>query len=128
MRKEFLGRGWKFPFGFNPATGGVALSEFEQNIKESISIILGTKPGERQMLPDFGCRIYELMFAPNNTATAALIAHHVQEALERWEARIEVLEVDAYPDINGRIRVEVKYRVRATGADQAVDLQLTSGG
>ena len=58
VRKDFLGRGWKFPFGFDPASGGVALSEFEENIRESVTIILGTQPGERQMLPEFGCRIH----------------------------------------------------------------------
>ena len=36
----------------------------EENIRESVTIILGTQPGERQMLPEFGCRIHELMFAP----------------------------------------------------------------
>ena len=62
--KEALGRGWSFPFTIDPARGGVALSEFEENIRQNITIILGTRPGERQMLPQFGCRIHELLFAP----------------------------------------------------------------
>ena len=57
IRKEFLGRGFAFPFHFDPAGGGVAMSEYEENIRQNISIILGTQPGERQMLPAFGCRI-----------------------------------------------------------------------
>ncbi|MBT3219002.1 MAG: GPW/gp25 family protein [Proteobacteria bacterium] len=128
VRKDFLGRGWKFPFGFNGASGGVQTSEFEENIKESVTIILGTRPGERQMLPQFGCRIHELMFAPNTRATATLIARHVRDALERWEPRIEVIKVDSWPDPNGAIRVEVNYRIRSTRRDQSVDLELTSGG
>lgn len=125
MRKDFLGRGWRFPFGFESGTGGVALSEYEQNIRESVTLILGTKPGERQMLPDFGCRIHELMFSPNTRATATLVAHHVQSALDRWEPRIEVTKVDSWPDSTGTIRVAVQYRIRATQADQELGLLLS---
>ena len=55
MPKSFLGRGWKFPVQIDPATGRVGMSELEQDIKESIYILLATAPGERVMRPDFGC-------------------------------------------------------------------------
>ena len=124
--REILGRGWAFPFGFDSATGAVAVSEFEENIRQNITIILGTKPGERQMLPAFGCRIHELMFAPNTRATSAIVAHHVEEALTRWERRIQVLKVEAEPDQTGSIRVEVEYKILATDAVQ--NLVLAMGG
>ncbi len=127
MRKDFLGRGWRFPFGFDTGSGSVALSEFEQNIRESITIILGTKPGERQMLPTFGCRIHELMFSPNTRATSTLIAHYVEDALKRWEPRIDVLSVDSWPDPKGVIRVEVNYRVKSTNDAQQLAVTLTGG-
>ncbi|HCH61365.1 MAG TPA: hypothetical protein DFR83_01075, partial [Deltaproteobacteria bacterium] len=95
IRKEFLGRGFAFPFHFDPAGGGVALSEYEENIRQNISIILGTQPGERQMLPAFGCRIHELLFAPNNGYAGQMAAQYVEEALRRWEPRIDVQQVDA---------------------------------
>ena len=128
MRKEFLGRGWKFPFGVDPSTGGVALSEYEQNIKECITMVLGTRPGERQMLPEFGCRIHELMFNPNTTTTASAVGYHVEKALARWERRIEVTNVKAWPDDSGTIRVLVNYRIKSTKALQELDVVLTSGG
>jgi phage baseplate assembly protein W len=124
--REFLGRGWNFPFGVDPARGGVALSEFEENIRQNITIILGTKPGERQMLPGFGCRIHELLFAPNTRATGAMISHHVEEALARWEPRIQVLSVDAEPEQSGAVRVAVEYRVLATDAVQVVSLTMAN--
>ncbi len=127
MRKEFLGRGWRFPFGMDGGSGGVALSEYEQNIRESITIILGTKPGERQMLPEFGCRIHRLMFAANTAATATLIQHHVEEALGRWERRIVVTGVGAWPDPGGVIRVEVKYKILSTEQHQELALALSGG-
>ena len=122
--REILGRGWAFPFGFDSASGAVGYSEYEENIRQNITIILGTKPGERQMLPGFGCRIHEMMFAPNTRATSAIVGHHVEEALVRWEPRIEVISVTAEPDAAGSIRVEVEYKVRATDAVQNLVLGL----
>ncbi len=128
VRKEFLGRGWGFPLRFDPATGGVGMSQYEDNIQECITLILGTRPGERQMLPEFGCRIHELMFSPNTQTTATLVGYHVQKALARWEPRIEVTKVDAWPDDSGKVRVLVKYRVKSTSEAAELDLTLTAGG
>lgn len=128
MRKEFLGRGWKFPFQFDPATGGVAMSEYEQNIKENISIILGTKPGERQKLYDFGCGIHDMMFTPSTRETARSIASLVKAALTRWEPRIEVTKVDAWPVPGGEIKVHVEYKIRTTLSEEEMFLLLSTGG
>lgn len=128
VRKDFLGRGWAFPFRFDNASGGVELSEYEANIRDCITVILGTKPGERQMLPEFGCRAHELMFAPNTRSTSRLIAHHVESSLARWEPRIEVTKVDSWPDANGEIRVQVRYKIRSTLSEQELSVLLSSGG
>lgn len=124
--REILGRGWSFPFQFDSAKGTVGLSEFEDNIRQNITIILGTKPGERQMLPAFGCRIHELMFAPNTRATSAMIAHHVSEALRRWEGRIEVVKVNSDPGHDGSVKVVVEYRVLATNAVQSLNYTISN--
>jgi len=125
VRKEFLGRGWRFPFGFDSSRGTVTTSEFEQNIREAITVILGTKPGERQMLPDFGCRIHELMFSPNTQATSTLVSHYVEEALTRWEPRIQVTKVDAWPEPGGSVKVLVHYRIKSTQELQELALLLS---
>ena len=61
-----IGRGWGFPVGVD-ATGGIRMAGGHVEIEEAISIIIGTSPGERMMRPAFGCRIHELVFAPNNS-------------------------------------------------------------
>lgn len=124
--REVLGRGWAFPFRMHPASGGVAYSEFEENIRQNITIIIGTRPGERQMLPEFGCRVHELMFAPNTPSTAAMVSHHVKDALERWEERIEVVTVDAKADPGGSIKVVLHYRIRATNALQSLSYTVSN--
>lgn len=92
---EFLGVGWQFPMMRHEDKSRFALAEYEESIQQAIRIILSTSKGERVMRPDFGCAIYELVFAPNNASTRGLAEHHVREALLNWEPRIEVLEVEA---------------------------------
>lgn len=125
MKRDFLGRGWRFPVAFDPAGGGIATRELEQNIEQSITLILGTRPGERVRLPEFGCRVQELLFAPHTQATASLVAHHVREALARWEPRIDVTDVETRAEAQGAVRVVVHYRIRSTAELQQLDLVLT---
>jgi len=114
-KREFLGQGLAFPLQLNQR-GEVALARGEADIEQAIRIILETSPGERVMRPEFGCRAKELLFAPLNTTTQADMAYYVRLALMRWEPRIEVLGVNAYPDPyhDGAMLVEITYRVLAT--------------
>jgi hypothetical protein len=120
IRKEFLGRGWAFPFQFEPAGGGVAMSEYEENIRQALLLIISTKPGERPMLPAFGCDIHKFLFAPNTRATAQQIAFQVRRALTRWESRISVESVRAATGRTGEVRIEVDYKIVATNSMQTL--------
>lgn len=117
---SFLGTGWAFPVEVDEARGGIRLSREMADIEESIRIIIGTAKGERRMRPEFGCSLHDLVFAPNNAATASLAAHYVQEALGQWEPRIEVLEVqaEADPEDPSRLLINVLYQVRATNDER----------
>jgi phage baseplate assembly protein W len=85
--RDFLGKGFRFPVSVN-LNGGVSTSALEENVRQSIFIILGTAPGERIYRPDFGCRIHDLMFAPNNSITAAAAEVYCEEAIYKYEPRI----------------------------------------
>jgi phage baseplate assembly protein W len=115
--RAFLGTGWKFPIRVDK-TGGLAYSSGEQNVAESIWIILATAPGERQMFPDYGCGIQDLVFAPINAITLGNIAHSVRKALTDNEPRIDVLDVqvDAAQDQPSKILIRVDYRLRSTNS------------
>jgi uncharacterized protein len=115
MSRNFLGKGWKYPVEVDRA-GGIATSELDESIRQSIHIILGTAPGERVMRPSFGCNIHDLVYAPNNLNTASLAAHFCIEALMKWEPRIEEIEAHAEPsdDNLNRLDITIKYKVRAT--------------
>ena len=114
-QRDFLGRGWRFPVSVN-RTGGNSSSAQEENIREAIFIILGTAPGERIKRLDFGCDIHELVFAPNNPTTATLAARYCEEALDKWEPRIEAVEAEANPSQleANRLDIRISYRIRAT--------------
>src|SRR5204862_5917872 len=114
---NFLGIGFKFPFSVGP-NGGIQLSRYEANIEESVRIIIGTALGERQMRPDWGCRIHDFVFAPNNTSTQTLVAHHVEEALAKHEFRIRHIEVEALPDPDSaeRVLVDDRDEIRPTNS------------
>ena len=114
IEKTFLGMGWAFPPQAN-VEGDVETVAFEEDIRQSIQIILGTVPGERLMRPDFGAGLHALVFEPINTTTIALAQHRVEEALITWEPRIDQITVDVTADPpQGRLMIEIHYRVRAT--------------
>ena len=50
MARNFLGKGWRYPVMID-RNGGMAQSAFDDLVRESILIILGTAPGERVMRP-----------------------------------------------------------------------------
>jgi phage baseplate assembly protein W len=113
--REFLGQGLAFPLQFNPR-GQIALAAGDRDIEQAIHLILSTMPGERVMRPNFGCKAWELMFAPISSETGSLMGHYVTEALGFWEPRIEVNSVEAYrdPTDDGSLLVEVQYTVKST--------------
>ena len=114
--KEFLGKGWKFPISVDDASNSISVSEHEQNIRESILVILGTAKGERVMRPDFGCGIHDHVFDVVNVSTLGQIESSVKEALERWEPRIETIDVNtsSHELDRGKIAISIDYKVRTT--------------
>ena len=119
--REYLGRGLSFPLRVN-ARGAIALVGGEEDIRQSIRIILGTRPGERVMRPEFGCRAHDLLFEPRNAATETLMRRYVTDALRRWEPRIEVRWVNVMPgdEPDGALLVEVHYTIKATHDERSI--------
>ena len=119
--REFLGQGLTFPLEISQQ-GGLNVAKGVTDIEQAIQIILGTMPGERIMRPEFGSRIHELVFAPDNASTRRLAAYYVEEALDRWEPRINVLEVNAStdPNIPGALMIEIQYQIKDTYDERSI--------
>lgn len=119
MNLDFLGKGLKFPFRFQKRSGGAQISTVTSHehahIHESILQILGTRPGERFMNPEFGSRLKDLVFEQNDEVLKALVRHYVIDAIKRWEKRVVItgVEFDDTPVNKDRnlLLVRINYRV-----------------
>lgn len=114
MSKLFLGIGTAFPLAL-AANGALARAEYEESVRQSLLIILGTAPGERVMRPDFGCGIHDLVFENAIPSTLGRVQQTVHETLMRLEPRIDVISVDVEAGGDGNVLlIDIEYEVRAT--------------
>lgn len=127
--KLFYGKSLSFPPRMG-ANGRLVWSSGEQNVRESICIILRTRPGERLMLPDFGCGLDDYLFEPNNVASLRLIQEAVQRALTRWEPRITLddVQVALNPSDPRVVNITVMYTLVATQRRERVNLSVNTQG
>jgi phage baseplate assembly protein W len=111
----FVGRGFSWPLAVDH-TGSIALTAGPDDLDHALRMVLLTAPGERVMRPQFGCRIWELLFEPVTPNLLGLVAEAVRDAIAQWEPRVEVEEVHPAADQNdgALVRINVVYRVRAT--------------
>ena len=115
MSDLFVGHGVAFPMRVN-ATGGLALVSSDEEIAESIRLILGTSPGERPMRPDFGCPIHNHLFGSVDASMIGMLGYEVSNSLALWEPRIEVTDVVVSPDESqpSLLYIDITYQVRDT--------------
>jgi phage baseplate assembly protein W len=126
---RILGRGISFPPRLG-ADGRWAWSAGEENVRESIRVILLTELRERVMLAEFGGNLGRYLFEPNTVATRHAIADRVEKALAAWEPRVRVEAVDVEPDPDDpeAAVATVNYKLVATQARERVSLSVTLAG
>ena len=114
-KDKIIGSGFAFPMEID-AQGGAALTWDDENIRQSMMLILVTAPGERMMRPTFGCAIHDIIFEPNTELTAARVSHEVKKAIIEFEPRVGDVEVTAKPDDTeiSRMNVTISYTIRKT--------------
>jgi Bacteriophage baseplate protein W len=114
--REILGRGWRFPV-VPDGLGRLGFSRAEQKIEESIWLILSTSPGERVMLPEFGCGIQDLVFRPAQEV-CEVAGTLVRQSLVTFEPRIDVIDVEATfdPAEPNLVLIRVTYSIRSSNA------------
>ena len=114
--QQFLGRGWSFPVTFGNQGRTVGIAEAEEDIRQSLEILLSTRVGERVLNPTYGWKRDALMFEPLSTSFAAYLAREIETAILFFESRIELNQVnfDTAPDQQGLILIRLDYTVRTT--------------
>lgn len=112
------------------STGQMQWPNLEDSVRQSIEVILRTRPGEQLMHPRFGGGLERFVNEPNTLTTARRIRDTVTDSLKQWEQRVIVdnVEVTEHPERPSHFRVLITYRLRRTGAAQQVGLSMTVGG
>src|ERR1700748_3338642 len=114
--KSFLGTGWGFPPTFNKEGKNVAMVSDEQDIMESIRILLSTDPGERLMRPDYGCNLRKFIFERQDSTFINGLNHIINQALLNFEPRVNFIDatVIARDDLDGQLFIQVNYTIIIT--------------
>jgi phage baseplate assembly protein W len=120
---DLYGRSLSFQPRVGP-DGHMVWSVGELNVRESICIILRTRPGERLMRPDFGCGLDRYLFEPNSISTLRLIQEEVKRSLNRWEPRITLddVRVETRADDPRAVDITIHYTLVATQRHEHLNL------
>jgi uncharacterized protein len=112
---DLIGSGLAFPLQADQR-GVLALAHGVTDIEQAIGMILGTAPGERPMRPEFGCEVHDYVFDTIDAEMIGRVDTAIRKALDRWEPRIEVTEIDYDLDNvdEGKLEITISYRVLAT--------------
>ena len=115
---SFIGTGWSFPPAFDAQLKAVKTSTNEQDIDESLRILLSTRLGERVMVPKYGCNLEDLLFSPLDLTLKTLVAEQIKTAILFFEPRITLDKVDISEgnDLEGELLIIIDYRVRTTNS------------
>lgn len=112
---DLIGSGLAFPLQADQR-GVLALAHGVTDIEQAIGMILGTAPGERPMRPEFGCEVHDYVFDTIDAEMIGRVDTAIRKALDRWEPRIEVTEIDYDLDNvdEGKLEITISYQVLAT--------------
>ncbi len=127
--RSLFGQGMAFPPGIG-ADGSLAWSSGEENVRQSIRVLLLTEPGERLMREEFGCGLRRFLFQPNTPATRQLISERIAQAIDRWESRVSVDSVEVEPDPGDErvVQVNIVYKLIANQSVERLGMSLQLEG
>ncbi|OJJ22559.1 hypothetical protein BKI52_07710 [marine bacterium AO1-C] len=115
-KKTFLGIGWKFPPTFDKRIKSVEMVSEEEDIRQSLYILLSTKQGERIMRPDYGSDVQSMIFEPIDVNTTTYLKESIRRAVLYFEPRITLEDVNVRQDDeeDGLLHVNLEYTIRKT--------------
>ncbi len=118
---SFLGTGWSFPPAFNQNSRTVEMVTDEEDIKQSLNILLSTSLGERVMQPKYGCNLNDYVFEGLSSSTIGYIKERVANSILYYEPRIIAEKIDVTADdstdlLEGRFTISVEYSIPGTNS------------
>jgi uncharacterized protein len=114
QNNTFLGRGWSFPPTFNKESGTVEMVSEEEDIRQSLYLLLSTTPGERITNVKYGCDLNRVLFDPVNSSVDIIIKDMITQAILYYEPRISLKEIfiDKSRILEGMVEISINYVVR----------------
>jgi len=114
--RNFIGRGWSFPPYFDRVNKSVDMTEDEDDINNSLFILLSTIVGERNMNMSYGCNLEDMVFETLDTSTITFIKDKIEKSILFYESRIELqnININTQDILSGLILVEIEYIISAT--------------
>ncbi|HEV2956323.1 MAG TPA: GPW/gp25 family protein [Xanthobacteraceae bacterium] len=117
---------YAFPFRIDPASGQAARIGYEAHVEQMIRQVLLTDPGERVDLPDFGCGVRQLIFAPNSDALAATTQLIVLQSLNRWLGdQIQVQKVAVTRPEPAQLFIQIEYVLIDAQAPRSLEMKVS---
>jgi phage baseplate assembly protein W len=118
-----------WPFLPYPQDGKLVFPTLEQSVRDSIRIILSTRPGEQMMQPLFGAGLQNFLEEGNTLSVRTQIQAAIQEGLQTYESRIAVdnVEVETAPGAPSQIHVQIYYRVLRTNTPMQLGVTMQGG-
>lgn len=115
---DFLGTGWSFPPTFNPHQRSVETVSDEEDIRQSLEILMSTRLGERILLSDYGCGINAMPFENITVTFLTKLKSIIKKAILLYEPRIDLEEIffTSPRAEEGVINIQLQYRVRTTNS------------
>lgn len=96
-------------------------------IEGNIIQILGTRKGERVMLPEFGTNIHKFIHEPLDNITCALLRVEIFDAIKRWEPRVVLDHTNShvipYP-AEFKVKAELRYTLITHGQSRNLVLKI----
>lgn len=114
----FLGTGWSFPPSFDLAKRKAVMVSEDEDIEQSLIILMSTNPGERVMQPSYGCGLKRMVFEHMNESAITEIKDLIEKAVLFFEVRVTLntVQVDTSEMFEGVLRLRLDYTVRTTNA------------
>ena len=111
----FLGKGWAFPPKFDFATKSPSMVSAEQDVKESLIILLSTMKNERVMFPDYGCDLVKMIFEEIDNSLHYYIIDLIKNVILIHEPRVDVDYIDLKTEIES-VLITIEYTIRDTNS------------
>ena len=126
MATQVIFKDFPLSFRVNPITKDIPLSKNEDAVRKALLNLLKTKKGTRPFRPDFGVNVERFLFEPADFETEVQINDEIARAIQTFEPRVQVIEIESIIEADVGIKVAVKYIVKGVPKEQILETTISN--